>query len=227
MITIPGGKNNYAVGWLRSRQAWSSSPGHARTSAALSFSYIQIPQPPWNRSPPRLTTSSPSVSKPCWTRLVGAARHGCKVGRRERLWLGTGSAYRFVRLSASPRELCETRATTDPSPPDYLRLLDLASSFNARKFARPDYMFLVAGSSQRRREYIAAFNEEEAAKTYADVSVTPDILHQEILRYMAVLTLKGKLEGGDSTSWGPSATVAAYELCSRGAATQRSLKLID
>lgn len=140
------------------------------------------------------------MSKPCWTRLVGAARHGCKAGRRERLWSGTGSAYRFVRLSASPRELCETRATTDPSPPDYLRLLDLASSFN------------------RRREYIAAFNEEEAAKTYADVSVTPDILHQEILRYMAVLTLKGKLEGGDSTSWGPSATVAAYELCNRDAA---------
>lgn len=114
-------------------------------------------------------------------------------------------------ISVVKGTLCETRAITDPPPPAYLRLLGLASSFNARKFGRPDYMFLVPRSSQRRREYIAAFNEEEAAKTYADVSVTPDILHREIFRYMAVLALEGILDSFESRMRATRATLASLD----------------
>lgn len=114
-------------------------------------------------------------------------------------------------ISVAKGTLCQTRATTDPPPPAYLRLLNLASSFNARKFANPDYMFLVPRASQRRREYIAAFNEKEAAKTYPDVSATPDILHQQIFRYMAVLALEGILDAFESRMRATRATLASLD----------------
>ena len=72
-------------------------------------------------------------------------------------------------------------------------------------------MFRVPRSSQRRREYIAAFNEEEAARTYADVSVTPDILHREIFRYMAVLALEAVLDSFESRMRATRATLASLD----------------
>jgi hypothetical protein len=145
-----------------------------------------------------------------------------EVGQRCATWLqgwapgtlgvGDGIGIPLCSLiSVAKGTLCETRAITDSPPPAYLRLLGLASSFNARKFARPDFMFLVPRNSQRRREYIAAFNEEEAAKTYADVSATPDILHGEIFRYMAVLALEGILDSFESRMRATRAMLASLD----------------
>ncbi len=145
-----------------------------------------------------------------------------EVGRRCAIWLqgwapgtlgvGDGVGVPLCSLISVARgTLCETRAITDSPPPAYLRLLDLASSFNARKFARWNYMFLVPRSSQRRREYIAAFNEEEAAKTYPDVSVTPDILHREIFRYMVVLALEAVLDSFESRMRAARAALASHD----------------
>jgi hypothetical protein len=70
---------------------------------------------------------------------------------------------------------------------EYMRLLELTNGYPGFKFGRLDYMYLTpAIGLARRREYIAAFNEADALApgSYPDLSVTPEILHDEIAPFM-------------------------------------------
>jgi hypothetical protein len=77
---------------------------------------------------------------------------------------------------------------------EYMRILDLTGLYRAYKFERPDYLFLKRPSSPtREREFIAAFNEEDALApgSYPDLSATPEITHQEISPLMVAAALEG------------------------------------
>jgi hypothetical protein len=80
-----------------------------------------------------------------------------------------------------------------------LRLLDLQNSFNASRFARPDYLFLKPRQARKRyREFIAAFNEKEGSESYQDPSLVPDIAHNALFSFMVVLGLEGVLGSFES-----------------------------
>ena len=66
---------------------------------------------------------------------------------------------------------------------EYTRLLDLTSVLYAAKFAYPDYLFLTRPmGSTCEREFIAAFNEEDALSpgSYPDLFAAPEIVHEVI-----------------------------------------------
>ena len=84
---------------------------------------------------------------------------------------------------------------------EYTRLLDLTSVLYAGKFAYPDYLFLTRPmGSTREREFIAAFNEEDALSpgSYPDLFAAPEIVHEVISPVMVVEAIEGVIESFDS-----------------------------
>jgi hypothetical protein len=120
------------------------------------------------------------------------------------------------------------RATPFSRPAEYMRLLGLHSGdeLRGRRFAFPDYLYLVSPVRRaRRREFIAAFSEADvrAPGSYPDPSSVPETFHQEVspfmtgealeevlLRYESRLRdVRGVLERVDFTrAAGPGATAA-------------------
>jgi hypothetical protein len=77
---------------------------------------------------------------------------------------------------------------------EYMRLLQLTKGSPGFKFGIPDFMYLTPSIGlARRQEHIAAFNEADALKpgSYPDLSVTPEILHDEIAPFMIKEALEG------------------------------------
>jgi hypothetical protein len=84
---------------------------------------------------------------------------------------------------------------------EYTRLLDLTSVLYAAKFAYPDYLFLTRPmGSTREREFIAAFNEEDALSpgSYPDLFAAPEIVHEVIAPIMVVEAVEGVFGSFDS-----------------------------
>lgn len=95
---------------------------------------------------------------------------------------------------------------------DYMRLLGLTSGYGAARFASPDFMFLVPRTGRLRpREFIAAFNEADASQSSLDLSVAPEILHQSISPYMAVLALEGLVRSLESRMRGTRSGLAELD----------------
>lgn len=112
------------------------------------------------------------------------------------------------------------------TPGDYMRLLNMsAGASGAMRFARPDYMFLMdLGARKRRRNLAASFNEQQASETWPDVEVQPEILHQNLHPYMAVLALEGVLDSFEARMRSTRSALAGVSLGNRrevGAATLR------
>lgn len=84
---------------------------------------------------------------------------------------------------------------------EYTRLLDLTSVLYAAKFAYPGYPFLTRPmGSTREREFIAAFNEEDALSpgSYPDLFAAPEIVHEVISPIMVVEAVEGVIGSFDS-----------------------------
>jgi hypothetical protein len=84
------------------------------------------------------------------------------------------------------------------------------------RFARPDYMFLMdLGARKRRRNLAASFNEQQASETWPDVEVQPEILHQNLHPYMAVLALEGVLDSFEARMRSTRSVLAGASLGNR------------
>jgi hypothetical protein len=84
---------------------------------------------------------------------------------------------------------------------EYMRLLELTKGSVGFRFGRPDFMYLTPSIGLARgQEYIAAFNEADAMApgSFPSLSVTPEILHDEIAPFMIKEALEGVLRSFES-----------------------------
>ena len=84
---------------------------------------------------------------------------------------------------------------------EYMRLLELNKNSPGFRFGLPDYLYMTPSIGlTRRREYIAAFNEEDALApgSYPDLSIAPETLHDEIAPYLVTDALEGVFRSFES-----------------------------
>jgi hypothetical protein len=84
---------------------------------------------------------------------------------------------------------------------EYMRLLELTKGSVGFRFGRPDFMYLTPSIGLARgQQYIAAFNEADAlaSGSYPSLSVTPEILHDEIAPFMIKEALEGVFRSFES-----------------------------